>query len=122
MSIFFKPEEFFCKCGCGLRDIDQELVTKLDVARGRFGRPMVISSGCRCSTHNAAVGGKLDSAHLAGPDLLCHAADVKCLDSRTRYDLFLVFLSLNFKRIGIAKTFIHVDNARHLPQDMLWPY
>lgn len=62
----FKKEEFTCKCGCGMNNIDLNLVKILDEIREYFGQPVVVSSGCRCKNHNAKVGGVQGSRHVLG--------------------------------------------------------
>ena len=62
----FKKEEFTCKCGCNLNNINLELVKILDEIREHFGKPAIITSGCRCSKHNAEVGGVEGSRHVIG--------------------------------------------------------
>lgn len=68
---YFKKEEFRCKCGgkyCGGFPAQprEELVRLADRVRSHFGAPMTVSSGVRCITHNAAVGGAVASRHMAG--------------------------------------------------------
>lgn len=63
----FKPEEFTCKCGCGYNPINLHFVTILEQIRAHFGgKPLIITSGCRCSTHNKKVGGVQGSKHVLG--------------------------------------------------------
>lgn len=63
----FKKEEFKCKCGCGLNNINYNLVKILEDIRFHFGgKPLIITSGTRCQKHNAAVGGIKGSEHLKG--------------------------------------------------------
>lgn len=64
--------EFACKCGCGFDSADHQLVEILQEVRDRFevvkGKPLplVITSGNRCSEHNAKVGGAPKSNHTKG--------------------------------------------------------
>lgn len=62
----FKKEEFTCKCGCGMNNIDLKLVKILDEIREYFGQAVIISSGCRCKNHNTKVGGVQGSRHVQG--------------------------------------------------------
>lgn len=62
----FKKTEFTCKCGCGLNNIDLKLVKVLEEIRNHFGQPCTVTSGCRCKTHNARVGGVQGSRHVVG--------------------------------------------------------
>lgn len=60
----FKPSEFTCKCGCGKNNINLKLVKILDEIREALGIT-VVTSGCRCATHNAKVGGVPNSRHVS---------------------------------------------------------
>ena len=63
----FKKEEFNCKCGCGLNNIDLRLIKILDEIRGHFGKPMLITSGCRCQKYNDSLVGSIKgSKHTKG--------------------------------------------------------
>ncbi len=53
--------------------MDSDLLAKLEALRTALGRPVVITSGLRCATRNAEVGGIPDSRHLTG-----RAADLYC--------------------------------------------
>lgn len=62
---YFSEDEFKCECGCGL-DLNPVLKEKLDLARGMFGSPFIVTSGARCFDQNRADGGIPDSLHLSG--------------------------------------------------------
>lgn len=62
----FKKSEFACKCGCGKNNIEPQTEMIGDKIRDHFGRPAIITSGCRCETHNKRVGGVPNSRHLQG--------------------------------------------------------
>lgn len=63
----FKKSEFACKDGCGFNNIDINLVKLLEQIREHFGgKPLIISSGCRCAKHNKEVGGVQGSRHVKG--------------------------------------------------------
>jgi uncharacterized protein YcbK (DUF882 family) len=116
-SKFFKLEEFTCKCGCGLTNISPTLVSKLDKARGIADIPFVINSGCRCEKHNKMVGGSKSSSHLKGL-----AVDIKATTSTQRYKIINALLIAGFTRIGVAKTFIHVDIDQDKARNVIWTY
>jgi hypothetical protein len=63
---YFRKDEFACKCGCGASEMKEKLIKTADKVRGHFGKPVTVSSGRRCSTHNARVGGVSNSRHLSG--------------------------------------------------------
>lgn len=105
MAKYFEPDEFACKCGCGLNDIHQELVSKLDIVREAIGYPIYVNSGCRCHKHNAAVLGKKHSYHLSGM-----AADITVPNlSYAKKDQLKNLLVSYFDGIIEYKTFFHVD-------------
>ena len=63
----FNKSEFACKCGCGFDNINLDLVKLLEQIRSHFGdNPLYITSGCRCASHNKAVGGVQGSRHVLG--------------------------------------------------------
>lgn len=62
----FKKNEFTCKCGCGINNISIELVKVLEEIRNHFGQSCIVTSGCRCATHNKRVGGVQGSRHVVG--------------------------------------------------------
>jgi uncharacterized protein YcbK (DUF882 family) len=68
----FTRDEFACGCGCGFDDIDPLIVSTLQRLRDEVQRPVIVNSGCRCKSHNAAVKGSKSSQHLRGK-----AADIK---------------------------------------------
>ena len=117
MTEHFSRSEFACRCGCGRADVDLRLVSRLEMVRRVLDRPMVITSGARCPEWNRAVGGKPNSAHLQGT-----AADIQCERSLERFELVREALAAGFRRVGIARDFVHLDLADDLPQPRLWLY
>ena len=63
---YFRKAEFACKCGCGAADMEEKLIKNADKVREHFGNTMIVSSGRRCTKHNAKVGGVSNSRHLTG--------------------------------------------------------
>ena len=115
LSAHFNRHEFACKDNCGFDSIDPDLINKLESIHSRVDHPMVIDDGCRCPAHNAAVGGKPDSAHLRGK-----AADINCEDSSWRYALVGAAFAAGFKRIEVGDKWIHLDIDDSLPQRVLF--
>ena len=111
----FEKWEFACKCGCGTNIISNTLVNKLDVARAISGVGFKINSGCRCENHNRSVGGSSTSSHKKG-----FAVDIKAEDSATRFRILKALIAVGFNRIGIYKTFIHVDIDPDKPSYLTW--
>ncbi len=115
LSKNFHSAEFACRCGCGGNTISQELVDMLQGIRDRLGR-IDITSGYRCKAHNKAVGGVKESAHTKGL-----AVDIACTVGADRYALLDTIFVAGFYRIGIAKSFIHVDIDDSKPGSV-WVY
>ena len=112
---YFKPNEFTCKCGCGLNNMTDTHMDMLYKARIRAGIPFIINSGTRCTEHNEDIGGKETSDHLPG-----HGSDIKALSARERFLMVEALLFAGFSRIGIYPTFIHAGSRKDNPQDVLW--
>ena len=108
--------EFNCPC-CGKNDMNELFIDTLRAAREYSNTPFIINSGYRCEKHNKKVGGKVGdkakgipaSTHTVGA-----AADIHCTESRQRALILCGLIEAGFSRIGIAKTFIHVDMADRL--------
>lgn len=100
----FKPEEFYCKCGCKEILLDTDLVKYLQYLRTELDIPLKINSGYRCITHNTAISRTTDSQHTKGK-----AVDISCTNSTFRYKILTSSSIKNFKGIGLHKEFIHLD-------------
>jgi len=67
----FTRAEFKCQCGgkyCNgyPAEPSETLLRAAEDIRGQIGKPMIITSGLRCPTHNAEVGGVSNSRHISG--------------------------------------------------------
>lgn len=100
----------------GFANMDREFLEMLDNARQDSGISYQITSGFRTEEHNEKVGGVKDSSHRKGK-----AADISVQNSRERWIITTSLIKAGFKRLGIAKTFIHVDNDHEKP-DAIWTY
>ena len=68
---YFTKDEFKCKCGgkyCNGFPVEpsEKLVRLAEKVREHFDAPVIVSSGIRCETHNANVGGVSGSRHKYG--------------------------------------------------------
>ena len=76
-STHFKKAEFACECGGRYCNgypggtTSAKLLSILEAIRSYYGKPITITSGQRCATFNAQVGGISNSAHRFG-----RAADI----------------------------------------------
>jgi len=98
----FDLSEFACPC-CGKVELTPQFQEMIDDARRLAGIPFIINSGYRCLKHNKEIGSTSDN-HPSG-----QAADVKCTDGPSRFKIVAALIKAGFKRIGVAKTFIHAD-------------
>lgn len=112
---YFKLDEFTCP-DCGANKINPDFVHILDAVRRDCGFPLHVNSGYRCKKHNHDIGGVPDSAHLAGL-----AADLAVHNGDERLRLVMAALKHGIRRIGVARSFIHLDiDASKAPA--IWTY
>jgi len=102
----FDRAEFSCRCNCGFDTVDTELLAILERIRERFGSPVQITSGCRCPSHNTAVGGADKSQHMYG-----RAADIK-VKGYSPYEVADFFNSEWPDEYGMKpySSWVHVDS------------
>ena len=106
---YFTAREFACKCGryCDGHpaQVDRRLLGAADRVREILGVPCVVSSGLRCSRHNAAVGGVANSRHLTGK-----AMDF-CAVGKTAGEVLAVVRAQPEVRYAYAidGSFVHMD-------------
>jgi len=122
----FSRSEFACSCGCGSDNISLALVDRLQMMRDIHG-PIAITSGIRCVDHNKAVGGVDSSAHVPadiddGEEEVGHAVDLSIKSSGSRFGLCNAAMGAGFRRIGIGKSFLHLDTDTRKPQDVAFDY
>ncbi len=109
ISQHFARSEFACQCGnCPQSQdptVDVTLIQILEELRRHFNAPITVTSGVRCKSHNASVGGSVFSKHLEGK-----AADVllKGVTPDRVYD----YLVDRYPGYGFGKyeTFTHIDS------------
>jgi len=121
---YFEIEEFDCPSGEAPASefMNHEFLKKLNAARHSAGVPFVINSGVRSPEHNEKVGGKANSSHLSTTEGGACAADISAKDSVTRYKVLKALFAQKFHRIGIADTFIHVDDDKTKAGGVVWTY
>lgn len=119
----FSADELKCK-HCGEEKIIPEFMDRLQRLRTDFGKPMKITSGYRCPTHNSTVSHTgSDGVHTTG-----RAADIQVF-GKDAYDLLHLALLHGFTGIGINqngqmdKRFLHLDdsNDKNL-RPRVWSY
>lgn len=117
-SKFFCEGEFLrCDPPCDIEDMDVGFLKKLDEVRGKAGIPLVLNCAYRSRQHDLKKGRSGNSAHTRGL-----AADIRCASSADRFKIVSAALECGIRRIGIGKTFVHLDDDPSLPQDVIWDY
>ena len=114
---FFSLSEFDCPSlpNSG-KNMDINFIYKLEHAREIAGIPFKVTSGYRTKEHNEQVGGVPISSHLIGV-----AADIAVGSGKERYIILNALIKAGFKRLGVAKTFIHCDTDESKPNSV-WTY
>jgi len=122
LSTHFWKHEFRCPCKKCRRKkvlVDNLLLFKLEMIRIECGdRPMTITSGNRCPGENKRIGGHPNSAHIPTPK-------GKAIDTKIKgvkpIDIGLAAEKIGGLRIGIAKTYCHLDVKLPSPSKF-WVY
>ena len=114
---YFTLDEFDCPSlpNSG-KNMDSSFLAKLEEAREIAGIPFKITSGYRTKAHNEEVGGVPNSSHLIGV-----ASDIAVSSGSERYTILNALIKAGFKRIGVAKTFIHCDTDPN-KSNSVWTY
>ena len=113
LSANFKAYEFDCHgddC-CDETKVDEQLVAYLQQIRDHFGAPVTVTSGYRCESHNAAIGGAKASKHMQGM-----AADIQ-VKGVEPIEVAKYAESIGILGIGHYDTFVHVDTR---PTKAFW--
>lgn len=110
LSENFKSTEFDCHGNgcCSTTLIDDDLVKYVQKIRDHFGKPITVTSGYRCPTHNKNIGGATGSRHSKG-----QAADI-VVSGVAPAEVAKYAESIGIKGIGLYETnkdghFTHVD-------------
>ncbi len=115
---YFNYEEFDSPDVQGSGQLmDKKLLEMLDQVREMYGKPIHVTSGYRTKAHNRDVGGVTGSSHLKGL-----AVDIACITSSDRYKLLYALIKVGFNRIGVAKTFVHIDIDKDKSDNVIWTY
>lgn len=118
MPKYFTEKEFTrCTPSCSMRDMDGEFLDLLDRIREKAGTPLVLNCAYRSREYDRIKGRTGNSAHTRG-----RAVDIRCNTSANRYRIVSAALACGVTRIGIGKTFVHLDNDKTLPQGVIFDY
>ena len=89
---------------------------RLEYARSMSDCPFIVNSAFRTVEYELAHNRSGSSSHCKGL-----AVDLHCISDRARCTIVKCLLRAGFRRIGIAKTFIHVDYDKS-KNDAIWLY
>ena len=102
---YFVASEFEnARPACSLSDMDEGFMQLLDTARHIAQVPFIINSAYRSKDYELSQGRKGTSSHCKGV-----AVDIHCINPAARIRIITGLIKAGFSRIGIGKTFIHVD-------------
>ncbi|EDP94684.1 Peptidase M15A [Kordia algicida OT-1] len=101
--------------------MDRRLLMMLEQLEMRTGYPIFdwINSGARSEAHNRKVGGASRSSHKIPT---CMAVDIGVPSTDIRNQLVYEARNIGFKRIGVGRTFVHLDTDENKSQYVAWGY
>ena len=118
MAKYFQAQEFLrCNPSCDISQMDAGFLCLLDQVREAAGIPLVLNCAYRSVAHEKAQGRSGNSAHTRGK-----AVDIRCNTSANRYKIVWAALSCGVRRIGIGKTYVHLDADPAKAQEVIWDY
>jgi len=102
-------------------NMDSQFLTKLESAREIAGIPFRITSGYRTKEYNEDLLKRGYKASKNSSHLIGVAADIAVSSGSERYIILNALIKAGFKRIGVAKGFIHCDTDSSKPNSV-WTY
>lgn len=110
LSLHFSTYEFKCPC-CNKLILNYNLLYILEAIREHFKKPVIISSGYRCSSYNSTLQNSAsNSSHING-----EAADIIVQGIKAK-DVYEYINKINPKGgLGKYNTFNHVDVSMTIP-------
>ena len=95
----------------------QDTMDKLDKAREIAGIPFVLNSAYRSVKWEKDHKRTGSGSHTKG-----RAVDIRCNSDANRMKIVRACIEVGFTRIGIGKTYIHVDDDPTKTQNVMWHY
>lgn len=118
MAKYFTETEFnYCTPSCSIKDMNSHFINLLDNIRERAGIPFILTCAYRSREWDLKKGRSGNSAHTKGL-----AVDIKYNSSADAFKIIESAMYFGIKRIGIGRTFIHLDMDDSLPQNVIWNY
>lgn len=97
--------------------MQESFLQKLNVARWHSDTPYRLTSAFRTVEHEYSKGRDGTSSHTKGL-----AVDIAATSDHERSLIIEGLIKAGFSRIGIGKTFIHVDDDPDKDQNVIWHY
>lgn len=121
---YFSDKELACRCGkCDSSNkMDMVFMSKLNMLRLWYGKPIILSSAYRCPEYNKQV----STTGLNGPHTTGKAVDI-LVSGEDAYKIVELAFDFGFTGIGIKqlgdnnKRFIHLDTVPY-PRPRIWSY
>ena len=101
---YFALSEFNCH-ETNQNKMQPEFLERMDALRKACGFPFVITSGYRSPNHTIERNKEKAGTHAQGI-----AADIRATTAAQKYEIVKQALALGFSGIGVASSFIHVDD------------
>ena len=118
MYKYFSEKDFTrCSPPCSMQDMSESFLKKLDKARLKAGIPFVLTSAYRTYGHEISKGRDGSSSHTKGL-----AVDIRAISSTERFKIVIALNEAGLNRIGIGRTFIHVDGDTDKPKNVMFHY
>lgn len=117
LSDHFTRHELACHC-CGQCNVSPRLIDALEALREKLGNvPIHVTSGCRCVSHNEAVGGVPFSRHTVG-----EAADIVA-EGVDPIEVAMAAEGVTAIRnggLGLYSSFVHIDVGHGADRPARW--
>lgn len=117
---YFSDDELKCK-HCGELKFEDTTRERLNILREKYGKPLSVTSGYRCSEYNDEKG--YTQTHASG-----HAVDLR-VSHKDALKVVELAIEVGFTGIGVNQKgsgrFIHLDDlleAHNRPRPHIWSY
>ena len=109
LNKYFHSDEFVCKCGCGIFNLDDDFFAKLAEARRIADVPFVINSGCRCPVWNKEQGGTRLSGHVTTEVIKARASDIRAISVYVMSRILRGAILAEIPGIALGRGLVHLD-------------
>lgn len=107
----------YCNPASSVDELNPKLVDRIILAQRMCGEQFTITSAYRSQGYERSKGRKGSSSHCKGL-----AVDVSAFNSHLRFKIVVGCILAGFPRLGIGKTFIHLDIDETKPHPSIFHY